>query len=180
MHRHRHPAIAKNHDVSFVVVVFADDAFSNATCCTVITANFGKLPNLLQNNHRQDALEAVSRDSMAMGQASRGRAESSEWSGNPYRLTAREQRIASLLAEQLSVEQAVARLDLAPGVFRAALARLVRKTGAHNLAHLNHIIATLDRLSDHDLDQGHSQPGHSQPGQSSVRPAIIQSECLAA
>ena len=110
-----------------------------------------------------------------MVQESKGRQEGNEWSGNPYRLTAREQRIAMLLADEVSAEQVAARLDLALGVFRAALARLLRKTGAHNLAHLNHIIATLDRLSDHECDQDYTQAD-----QLPVRPARILSERLVA
>ncbi len=112
---------------------------------------------------------------MANPQTHRGRDESHEWSGNPYCLTAREQRIATLVAEEISTEQAASLLNMTVGVFRAAQARLLRKTGAHNLAHLNHIIATLDRVSDHDGDLDHSGPD-----QSSGRSAIIQSECLAA
>jgi DNA-binding NarL/FixJ family response regulator len=67
-------------------------------------------------------------------------------SSNPYQLSAREFDVARMIDRGLGVAEIAETLDI-PG--RSVLVhrdRLMEKLGARNLAHLEHIIATLDRL----------------------------------
>jgi DNA-binding CsgD family transcriptional regulator len=67
-------------------------------------------------------------------------------SSNPYQLTAREFDVARMLGRGLGVAEIAETLGLSGRSVLAQRERLMEKLGARNLAHLEHIIATLERL----------------------------------
>ncbi|WP_421761036.1 hypothetical protein [Devosia sp.] len=73
--------------------------------------------------------------------------EVQDWVGfdNPYRLTPRELELCLLLRDAVPHYHMSAMLHLSPVLIAATLGRVMRKTGARNSAHLQHIIATLHR-----------------------------------
>jgi len=67
-------------------------------------------------------------------------------SSNPYQLTVREFDVARMIDRGLGVAEIAETLDISGRSVLAQRDRLMEKLGARNLAHLEHIIATLDRL----------------------------------
>ena len=67
-------------------------------------------------------------------------------SSNPYQLTVREFDVARMIDRGLGVSEIAETLDISGRSVLAQRDRLMEKLGARNLAHLEHIIATLDRL----------------------------------
>jgi DNA-binding CsgD family transcriptional regulator len=67
-------------------------------------------------------------------------------SSNPYQLTVREFDVARMLGRGLGLAEIAETLGLSGRSVLAQRERLMEKLGARNLAHLEHIIATLERL----------------------------------
>ncbi len=67
-------------------------------------------------------------------------------SSNPYQLTAREYDVARMLGRGLGLVEIAETLGISGRSVLAQRERLMAKLGARNLAHLDHIISTLERL----------------------------------
>jgi len=67
-------------------------------------------------------------------------------SSNPYQLSPREFDVARLLGRGLGLVEIAELLGISGRSVLAQRERLMAKLGARNLAHLEHIIATLGRL----------------------------------
>ena len=65
---------------------------------------------------------------------------------NPYRLTPRELELCLLLRDAVPHHHMAAMLRLSQPRVAATLGHVMRKTGARNSAHLQHIITTLHRV----------------------------------
>lgn len=76
----------------------------------------------------------------------RGNLWASAPSSNPYGLNSREFEIARMLGRGLGLAEIAETLALSGRTVLAQRERLMQKLGARNLAHLEHIIATLGRL----------------------------------